>query len=231
MRPQSLICMLSFFATSTSSFLEAQTTVFPLKVSGNRRHLADAKGKPCFLAESGYEGESNDGRGGSPHRIRRQAYWAILSPLKRGGHLYGSAAWTVKPDVWRKWLNSPGAQHMAHLGRFFQSIPWHRLVPDTKHEIVTAGFGEFGKSDYSATAWIPDGTLAITYLPVRRTVSVDLSKFNNPVSARWFDPISGKYLKVPGSPLHNSGRCKFTPPGKNKGGDSDFIFILEVLEK
>jgi len=229
MRLQSLICTVGFFVVSTSSLFGAQSPAFPLKVSGNRRHLADAKSKPCFLAESGYEGESNDGRGGSPHRIRRQACWAILSGAC--GHLYGSAAWTVKPEVWRKWLNSPGAQHMADLGRFLESIPWHRIVPDTKHEIVTAGFGELGKTDYATTAWIPDGTLAITYLPVRRTVSVDLSKFNNPVSARWFDPTSGGYVKIAGSPFDNSGKRELTPPGKNKGGDSDFIFILEVLEK
>lgn len=119
--------------------------------------------KPCFLGESGYEGEANDKRPGTPLRVRRQAYWALLSGVC--GHLYGSAAWTVQPDVWRRWLDSPGAQHIAHFGRLFRSIDWFCLVPDMEHEVLTGGLGEAGSAGYAICAWIPDGSLAVCYVP------------------------------------------------------------------
>jgi hypothetical protein len=180
--------------------------------------------KPCFMGESGYEGEANDGRPGTPLRVRRQAYWAMLSGAC--GHLYGSAAWTVQPDVWRKWLDSPGAQHMAHFGHFFQSLDWFRLVPDADHRILTGGLGEMGSVEYAACAWISDGSLAVCYLPSARTVTVDLSKLRGPVQARWFDPTSGTHSEVEGSPFTHSGTREFAPPTPNAAGDSDMVLVL-----
>ena len=180
--------------------------------------------KPCFMGESGYEGEANDKRPGTPLRVRRQAYWAMLSGAC--GHLYGSAAWTVQPDVWRKWLDSPGAQHMAHFGRFLQSLDWFRLVPDTEHTILTGGLGERGSAEYATCAWISDGSLALCYVPSARTVTVDLRTLRGPVQARWFDPTSGAYVSIEGSPFANAGPREFTPPEHNAAGDSDMVLVL-----
>jgi hypothetical protein len=182
--------------------------------------------KPCFMGESGYEGEANDRRPGTPQRVRRQAYWAMLAGAC--GHLYGSAAWTVQPDVWRKWLDSPGAQHMAHFGRLFRSLEWFRLVPDAAHEILVAGLGEAGTPEYATCAATPDGVLAVCYLPTARPVTVDLSRLKGPVEARWFDPTSGEYTTVEGSPLAGAGRREFTPPARNSAGDSDVVLVLET---
>ncbi len=180
--------------------------------------------KPAFLGESGYEGENLDGRGGSPHRIRRQAYWSVLSGAF--GHLYGSAAWTMKP-LWKDWMDSPGAFHMAHLGAFFQSLPWHKLVPDFGRSVIVEGNEE--GSTVATTARIPDGSLAVSYLPTPRRVTVDLSRFNGKVEARWFDPTCGKYLPVANSPFENKGSRTFTTPEKNSAGDGDFALVLSVL--
>jgi hypothetical protein len=179
--------------------------------------------KPAFLAESGYEGESNDGRGGSPCRIRRQAYWSILSGAC--GHLYGSAAWTMKP-IWKEWMDSPGATQMSHFGRFFQSIDWHRLVPDFGRSIITDGCEE--GSTLATTAWIPDGSLAVAYLPTARRIEVDLSRFNGKIQAQWFDPTTGKYAPVAESPFDNKGTCRLMTPEKNAAGDGDIVLVLST---
>jgi hypothetical protein len=182
--------------------------------------------KPVFLGESGYEGEDLDERGGSPQRVRRQAYWAILSGAC--GHMYGSKAWGFRPG-WKDWLESPGAIHMSHLCRFFQSVPWHRLVPETANAIVTAGFA-LG-TDRAVTAWIPDGSLAVTYMPSTRNVTVDLRKFTGKVDAQWFDPTTGKYARIEGSPFANTTQREFTPLEKNGGGDNDFLLVLSAAQK
>jgi len=180
--------------------------------------------KPCFLGESGYEGEANDKRPGTPLRVRRQAYWALLSGAC--GHLYGSAAWTLQPEVWRKWLDSPGAQHMAHFGCFFRSLDWFRLVPDVEHEVLTGGLGKAGSPEFSTCAWIPDGSLAVCYVPTARTVTLDLRRFKGPVQARWFDPTRGTHSDVAGAPFANSGPRDFVPPAPNAAGDGDMVLVL-----
>jgi len=179
--------------------------------------------KPTFLGESGYEGETLDGRGGSSQRMRRQAYWSILSGAC--GHFYGSAAWTMTP-IWREWLNAPGSAHMSYVATFFRSFEWHRLIPDYGQSVIVDGY-ESG-STLATTATIPDGSLAISYLPTPRRVLVDLSRFKGPVQARWFDPTTGDEKPVAGSPFTNSGSHAMTPPEKNAAGDGDVVLVLSV---
>jgi len=156
-------------------------------------------------------------------RVRRQAYWSTLSGAC--GHLYGSAAWTVQPDVWRKWLGSPGAQYMSHFGRFFQSQDWSPLVPDEKHVVLAGGLGEAGSTGYAACVWTLDGRLAVCYLPSARTVTVDLGRLKGPVQTRWFDPTSGPYSEMAGSPFAASGPRGFASPALNAAGEGDMVLI------
>lgn len=182
--------------------------------------------KPVFMGESGYEGEDLDHWGGSPQRVRRQAYWAILAGAC--GHMYGSKAWGLRPG-WEKLLELPGAIHMSYLSGIFQSLPWHRLVPETAPAVVTAGFGR--GSDRAITAWIPDGSVAITYMPSSRKITVDLKKLSGKVDAQWFDPTTGKYARIEGSPFANTAPREFTPREKNGGGDGDFLLVLSAVGK
>ncbi|MBI1895870.1 MAG: DUF4038 domain-containing protein, partial [Acidobacteria bacterium] len=153
-------------------------------------------------------------------------YWAALSGA--AGHLYGSKAWGLR-EGWKDWLDSPGAIHMSFFGRFFQSRPWHRLVPERADSIVTAGLNR--ATDRAITAWIPDGSLAITYLPSPRKITVDLKKLRGKVNAQWFDPTAGTYSNIEGSPFANTGQREFTPPARNGGGDGDFLLVLSADRK
>jgi hypothetical protein len=192
--------------------------------------------KPTFLAESAYEGErrgwvdekqpvlvGQERELVKPQRVRRQAYWAMLAGSC--GHMYGSRLWDF-PVGWKNDMDMPGARHMRHLRQLFESYPWFRLVPDHEHQIVIDGY-ESGPT-LATTAALPDGSLAITYLPSKRTITVALNQFKGPVMAKWMDPTSGVFTLLGKAPLANTGRRPFTPPERNADGDADFILVLEI---
>jgi hypothetical protein len=113
-------------------------------------------------------------------------------------------------------------------------------VPDQQHKILTVGYGTFSgggtahssvsTNDYAALAATPDGRLAIAYIPSARTVTIDMSKFSAPVTARWFDPTNAEITSANATVLQNTGTHTFTSPGLNSegGSSSDWVLLLEV---
>ena len=197
-----------------------------------------AKAMPVFMVEAVYEFEGNgQPRVSTAWTLRRQEYWSLLSGAT--GQLYGNGyTWPFKAD-WKSHVDTSGAEQMAHLKKFFESRRWYDLVPDQAHETLTAGYGtmlahndsaagEIDSNDYATTARTADGSLVLSYLPTRRTVTVDMTKLSKPAAARWFDPSNGTYVDIAGSPLANTGSHRFTPPGKNHDGDGDWVLVLEA---
>ncbi len=188
---------------------------------------------PYFLLETAYEGEHN----ATPDRIRRQAYWPLLSGAC--GMLYGnSPLWHFgscgvydRGGDWSAALDSQGAQDMARLATLFRGRRWWTLRPDHDHRLVTAGYRATSELDYVTTALATDRTLAIAYLPtlerLRRTLVVNLGQMAGPVTAQWFNPARGGYTTVEGSPLRNTGHYAFVTPGDNGTGTGDWVLILE----
>ena len=116
---------------------------------------------------------------------------------------------------------------MGYLNDLFASRKWYDLVPDQTHTVVTDGFGTYGADDYVTAARTTDGTLAMAYVPSSRTITVDMSTLGGPATARWYDPTSGTFTSIDGSPFPNTGSVQFTTPGKNAGGDADWVLVLE----
>lgn len=186
----------------------------------------DQNVRPIFLSESGYEHESNDGRGGSPWRIRRQAYGSILSGAL-AGHAFGHRdLWRVN-DRWRAALDDPASKQMAFVPRLFAARAWWNLVPEAAEELVTKGRGKVGDDNFINAARAADGTLAIVYVPQARAFSVDLSRLSGPVKAHWFDPTNGSLTPVQAEVLPNKGLREFVPREKNAAGDGDWVLLLE----
>ncbi len=179
-----------------------------IHVLGEWNRLAPIK--PIILGESGYEEESNDGRGGTPWRMRRQAYEAILSG-SLGGHAFGHKDIWRMDSKWRSALDSPASKQMAHVKTLFASRPWYTLVPD---DSLLTDRGYFGEQNYVTAAVSEKHKFAIAYFPSNRTVTI-----SKEMKGRWFDPVSGKFAEARGKAL--------TPPAKNAGGDPDFILLLE----
>ena len=189
---------------------------------------------PVILGETGYEDEPNniellpDAKKGdlwTPYRIRRNAWWAVTSGA--AGYCAGTRLWRWEPN-WRETMQVRSTKEAPHLLRLWQEIAWWKLVPDAKHELVTAGFGRWKQVDYATAALADDGRCAVVYLPTPRPFMIDLTKLNGPVTGRWFDPTRGDFQPVEGSPFANTGRRDFTSPARNAAGQSDWVLLLEV---
>lgn len=189
---------------------------------------------PVFLAEANYEFESLAGPLTTAPILRKQEYWTLLSG-GLAGQLYGNHyTWTFTSG-WQANLDTPGVAEMGYVTALFAPRAWYNLVPDTNHTVVTAGYGTYTGSGYVAdnnyltAASTPDGTLAIAYMPTVRTITVSLAKFSAAVTAQWYDPSSGGYLPIAGSPFSNTGTQNFTPPGNNMDGDGGWVLVLEAV--
>jgi hypothetical protein len=212
--------------------LDAAYTYYPTYAQVLKNYNRE-NAKPVVMIESDYEFEQDS----TPAVLRRQEYWSLLSGA--AGQLYGNGyTWPFKSG-WKDKLDTPGAKQMAFVQGLFVPRAWHKLVPDQKHTVVVAGYGTFDAtttegnvyvmtSDYVTAARTPDGALAMAYLPSLRTVTVDMTQLSAAATARWYDPSRGTYTAVDGSPLENTGKRKFTPPGNNGDGDGDWVLVLET---
>jgi len=188
---------------------------------------------PVFMVEAAYEFESNaQEHVATPATLRREEYWSNLSGAT--GLIYGNHyTWTFAQGCQEK-IDTPGAAQMVFMKRFFESRPWYNLVPDEDHSTVTAGYGTFSAkgtidgNDYATAARTPDGRLVIVYAPTVRPLTINMTRISGPATAHWFDPSSGVYSAVSGSPFSNTGSQTFTPPGKNQDGDEDWALVLEA---
>ena len=199
---------------------------------------------PVFMGEANFEYETNgDEDGGTPIVLRMQEYWTMLSGA--AGQLYGNKyIWRFLPD-WQNHLDSPGVVQFGYMENLFKSVKWYDLVPDQKHTFVTAGYGRFmttgppatptrgrfADNNYVTAALTPDGTLGMAYLPQGGTITVAMSKLQNGITARWFDPTDNTFKAIDGSPFANRGRHRFISPGKNSAGDPDWLLVLEAAAK
>jgi Protein of unknown function (DUF4038)/Putative collagen-binding domain of a collagenase/Purple acid Phosphatase, N-terminal domain len=189
--------------------------------------------KPVFLGESNYEGESISVPLTTPEIVRRQEYWTMTSGAT--GSFYGNFwTWPFRPG-WQDHYNSPGAAQMPYFRDLFATRSWWNLSPDASHQVLTAGYGTYdafggiASNDYVTAAMAADSSLMIAYLPSIRTVSVNLSKFAAPVTARWYDPSNGTYATISGSPFSNAGTQNFTPAGSNSDGNGDWVLVMEAI--
>ncbi len=189
--------------------------------------------RPVILGETGYEDEPNsieflpDAKNGdlwNPYRIRRNAYWAVLSGAV--GYCGGTRLWRFEPN-WRKVLQKTSVREAPFLLWLLRGRPWWRLVPDTRHVFVTAGYGTWQQADYVTAAFTVDRTLGLAYLPSARTVAVDLSRLRGELNACWLDPTSGAYREAAETKLAAEGTREFTPPGTNAAGQDDWVLVFE----
>ena len=129
------------------------------------------------------------------------------------------------PANWRDVLELPGANSLKHLHALLESKPWWKLVPDVNNVVAVEGRGAFATNDYAVTALADDGSFAMSYLPTKRALTVDLSKVSGAkVAASWFDPRSGKSTFI--GTFADKKRQVFQP-----AGEGDWVLLLEDFDR
>lgn len=189
---------------------------------------------PAFLVESNYEGE-NDYR--SPETLRRQVYWAILSGAD--GQIYGNKYVWPFAGGWQQHLDTRGSRQITFLMNLLSGLKWYDLVPDTKHRLVIAGYGDYDSSqdmnsnNYATAARTSNGKLAMAYLPSGNPIVVNLKDMSGPyIQGRWYDPTNGRYTSVHNSPLKRSvGKRRFVVPGVNSARGHDWVLVLSSVKQ
>jgi hypothetical protein len=197
---------------------------------------------PVIFIEGVYEsdGTANScrhGYCGTPRILRSMEHWAVLSGAL-GGQFYGlefdfSGIKTNHPE--RLNLDTDPQKQLLNLRNLYSKRRWFDLIPDSNHRIVTLGYGDcpkgaewgydFVNAACTTTAATADGKLVISYMERPRPATVDMTKLSGPVNAKWFNPATGEYSIITGSPLPNSGSKVFTPP---LGGEGDWVLLLEA---
>ena len=123
---------------------------------------------------------------------------------------------------------------MARLNSFIRSSRWWELVPSGhggSEELVVAVGGLASGENYVAAAATPNGKLLVAYIPPAHSgsVTIDMTAMKPRVRGRWYDPTTGKYADIPGSPFSNKGTHEFTPPATNSTGEGDWVLVLEGM--
>jgi hypothetical protein len=177
---------------------------------------------PVFLIEARYEDNAGDGK-----FIRQQAYHAVLSGAMTG-HLMGNDPVWYFGNNWQNYLNSGGARSLPHIGSLYANLAWTKLIPDAANAFLVSGISSSGSRRVAALA--NDGSFGVLYTPdnVSPAMTVNMSRLTGPnVAARWYDPSSGAYATVSGSPFAASGNRDFQPTGLNADGARDWVLLLE----
>ncbi len=188
--------------------------------------------KPVILCETGYEAEPNDihslqdpnsGPLWTPYLIRRNVWWALLSGAC--GYFAGSRLWRWEPD-WKETLNVRSTIEAPVVHKLFKTINWWNLVPDTYHELVTDGHGEFDDVNYVTAAFTPEGDCAVVYLPQQGKITLDAKRLKGGVEANWFDPSNGNQKPATGLKYGN-GQVEYQSPGRNAAGEPDWALVVK----
>ena len=197
------------------------------------RAYASSPVMPTFLGEAQYEYQTVV-YPGTPLRLRPQRL--IGNDLwSNQASSMGTEILSLSPDTsWKKFIVSPGVTQLGFLRSLLSSTRWYDLIPDIPHRLLISGIGTYdsfsdpAKNTCTTAAIASDGTTALIYAPTIRTMTIKLSRFTRPVSARWFDPSTGHYHPIPDSPFSNSGTHESRPVGKNDAGDEDWVLVLSV---
>jgi len=188
---------------------------------------------PAYLLEEPYDEEGPDGNSVNPHAIqpvRRFQWWGWLTTI--GGYISGNGyVWPFTEPHWRNHLETQGAHDMEHLNRLIRSVPWWELVPSGMNGMrnLIAERGSIDSSaNYVSAAATRSGNLLVAYVPPahRGSITVDVTGMGKVIEASWYDPTSGSYAKVAGSPFANNGARTVTPPPINSKGQTDWVLVL-----
>jgi hypothetical protein len=217
-----------------------------------KRDYALTPTKPVLDGEPIYEDTPDavwlvrniDGPRASAEAVRRKAYWSVFAGAfgVTYGHndVYGFFEPTFPGQIltlqsnpsgpgqrgsWKAALDAPGATQMKYLRALIESRQFVERLPDPS---LVADEPRQGLDHIAATR-ASDGGYAMLYFPNDKPAKVALPRLaGERITARWFDPTSGRYRPIAGSTFPASDDRAFAPPGPNAAGDGDWVLVLDA---
>jgi Putative collagen-binding domain of a collagenase len=148
---------------------------------------------------------------------------AVLGRLfgSRGVWPFGSPCCQAKGITWETDIDAQPSREQATLGRLFRSREFWKLVPDTNHAALTAGYGS--GITLATCACTSDKETCIVYDPAgnRQNPHIEMSHFSGKVRGWWFSPSTAATTDLGTFP--NSGTRTFNPPDGN-----DWLLVLDL---
>jgi hypothetical protein len=190
--------------------------------------------KPVINLEAMYDAQGTDGWQAVDARALGWRSW--LSGAM--GYTYGAGdtppkvpagggaiwKWVTDPakyDYWQKALQWESAFQMQHLHDFLAAVEWWRLEPD--HGLILNQPTAVTRRMVLARS--AAGDLVVAYLPDNDGIEIAASAFAKPLSARWFDPVTGRYTPAAGA-IGGDGTRRFTPRATG-----DWVLLLQRPRK
>lgn len=163
------------------------------------------------------------------YEVRRQLYRSVFSGgfgVTYGHHsvwqFYNPKVTKVNyPDrYWYEALDRPAAYQAGYLRKLMESRPFLNRIPD--QNIVKAGQGE--GAEYIAAFKDEKGRYLMAYLPVGKTITIDVSSIpSKRIRGWWFNPKNAETKQI--GRLRNKGEMQFTPPILGTG--NDWVLVID----
>ncbi|MEM1134599.1 MAG: glycoside hydrolase family 140 protein [Bacteroidota bacterium] len=165
---------------------------------------------------------------------RRAGYWSMLQGAC--GHTYGNhniwQMWQPEHDPvsqartpWWQSIDYPGAFQAGYMRRFFESRPWHQLIPEEK--LIVSGPNTGGKECKAALA--QDKSFAFVYIPFGSEVTIDGSLVEGDRKKLWwFNPRIGKAIYI--DTIKSTNEMELDPPGDEMRGN-DWVLVIDQESK
>jgi hypothetical protein len=158
-----------------------------------------------------------------------------------GAYTYGCDWLNSTTNPWDAHLGKGARPHIKFFSDLFKDRSWWNLKPDWDWTFITAssleGASRETGDNYTIAAYdTARGALGLVYCTVAQTVTVSMARMSGAVTARWYDPTSGNYVVIAGSPFANTGSRQFTTPAATHSDtctdntislSGDWVLVLE----
>jgi Protein of unknown function (DUF4038)/Putative collagen-binding domain of a collagenase len=200
---------------------------------------------PIIMSEGPYQKLSDYNWQVATNQVERSLnYRVALGGGFGGAYTYGCDWLQKSTEPWDKYLNRGARPDIKFFSDLFKDRPWWNLSPDWKRTFLISttlgGGSDIENDNYTIAAFDNvNGKLGIVYCTTVQTVTIDLSGMPEPVTARWYDPVTGNYINISGSPFKNNAPCEFTTPrtvhheintDNSAETSNDWVLVLEAPE-
>jgi hypothetical protein len=173
---------------------------------------------PLLILDEPYETEPQ----GSPLEMRTKSHRAMCEGasgfgFNAGPNWYHFVDWSTP---------TKGTTEASYANALWASLAWQSMAPDVTDAYVTSGRGTFNTDGYVTVLASPTSLVAHFPNGAASSIVVNMSKFSKSMRARWWDPTANVFRAIADS-IANKDTQTFANPGKNSGGDDDWLLILD----